>query len=96
MKTTQAELEDQVSALRAELSSLTKSLSRKGAAAYGDIEGRASDLYGYVQEHGPDVARELRKQARQLERTARDNPVASIAVAAVALLVIGALFRPRD
>ena len=95
MKTTQAELEDQVTALREELASLTKSLSRKSSAAFGDIEGRASDLYGYVQDRGPEVARELRKQARHIERTARDNPVASIAVAAVALLVIGALFR-RD
>ena len=95
MKTTQAEPEDQVSALREELASLTKSLTRKGSAAYDDIEGRASDLYGYVQDRAPDVARELRRQARQLERTAKDNPVASIAVAAVALLVIGVLFR-RD
>lgn len=95
MKTTQAELEDQITALRDELATLTKSLSRRGSAAFEDLEGRASDLYGYVQDRGPEVARELRKQARQIERTARDNPVATLAVGAVALLVIGALLR-RD
>lgn len=90
---TQAEIEDQIAALRGEVASLTKSLSKSGSAAYGTIEDRASDLYGYVQDRSPEVVRELRKQARYIEKNARENPVASVALAAVALLVIGALFR---
>jgi ElaB/YqjD/DUF883 family membrane-anchored ribosome-binding protein len=90
---TQAEIEDQIAALRDEVASLTRSLSKSGSAAFDRIEDRASDLYGYVQDRSPEVVRELRKQARHIESTARENPVASIALAAVALLVIGALVR---
>lgn len=90
---TQAELESQIASLKAELASMTRTLSRRGSAALGDIEDRASDLYGYVQERGPEVAREIRKQARHLEHTARENPIASIALVAVAALVVGALIR---
>jgi ElaB/YqjD/DUF883 family membrane-anchored ribosome-binding protein len=90
---TQAEIEDQIAALRREVASLTRSLSRSGASAFDSLEERASDLYGYVQDRSPEVVRELRKQAKQIESTARANPVASVAVAAVALLVVGALFR---
>jgi len=90
---TQAEIENQIAALRDEVASLTKSLSKSGSAAYDRIEDRASDLYGYVQDRSPEVVRELRKQARYLERSARENPVASLTLAAVVLLLIGALFR---
>ena len=90
---TQAEIEDQIAALRNEVASLTKSLSKSGASAFNTIEDRASDLYGYVQDRSPEVVRELRKQARYIENSARENPVASIALAAVALLVIGAIAR---
>ena len=90
---TQAEIENQIAALRDEVASLTKSLSKSGASAYGTLEDRASDLYGYVQDRSPEVVRELRKQARYIESSARENPVASIALAAVALLVVGAIFR---
>ena len=90
---TQAEIEDQIAALRDEVASLTKSLSKTGASAYGTLEDRASDLYGYVQDRSPEVVRELRKQARYIENSARENPVASIVLAAVAILVIGALVR---
>ena len=90
---TQAEIENQIAALRDEVGSLTRALSKTGASAYGSIEDRASDLYGYIQDRRPEVVRELRKQARTIENSARENPVTAIAIAAVALLAVGALFR---
>ncbi|MBC8129979.1 MAG: DUF883 family protein [Rhizobiaceae bacterium] len=89
----QAEIQDQIATLRNEVASLTRSLSRRSGEAFSEIEDRASDLYGYVQDRGPEVAREIRKQARYVEHTARENPITTLAVLAGAVLLVGALLR---
>lgn len=92
-RSTQHELEDQIATLKNEVASLTRSLSQRGSEAFGGIEDRASDLYGYMQDKGPEVARELRRQARYVEHTARENPITTLAVLVGAVVVVGALLR---
>lgn len=81
-------LEAQVDALRKELSGLRKNLSKRGRAAYADASDSAETLYDDLAQRWSDAAPHLRKRAKQVEETARENPAAA---AAVGLVVVGLL-----
>jgi ElaB/YqjD/DUF883 family membrane-anchored ribosome-binding protein len=85
-------LEEQVASLRKEVSTLTKLLSKRGAAAYSDTREGASDLYDELWNRLVDALPRIRKQARDQARfagkKAHDNPVAT---AVVGIAVLGLL-----
>jgi len=81
-------LEAQVEALRREIAGLRKNLSKRGRVAYADASDTAEALYGDLAERWAEAAPHVRKRAKQVEQTARDNPAAA---AAVGLVVVGLL-----
>ena len=89
----EGDLEEQVASLRKEVSSLTKLLSKRGAAAYADTREGASDFYDEVWSRLADALPKISKQARDRARfagkAAHDNPVATavVGVAVLGLLV---------
>ena len=85
----EGDLEDQVARLTKELSSLKKSLSKRGASAYEDTRDTASHLYGDLWDRVSETLPMIRKRARAAEHVARDNPAATAAV--VGLVVVGLL-----
>ena len=85
----EGDLEDQVARLTKELSSLKKSLSKRGASAYDDTRETASDLYGELRDRFVDALPLVRKRAHAAEQVARDNPATA---AVVGLVVVGLLF----
>ena len=84
----EGDLEDQVARLTKELSSLKKSLSKRGASAYEDTRETASDLYGELRDRFVDALPLMRERARAAERAAKDHPATA---AAVGLIVVGLL-----
>ncbi len=82
------DLEDQVARLSKELSSLKKSLSKRGASAYEDTRDTASDLYDELRERFSEALPYMRKRAHAAERVAKDHPATA---AAVGLIVVGLL-----
>ena len=85
----EGDLEDQVARLTKELSSLKKSLSKRGASAYEDTRDTASDLYGELRDRFSETLAYMRKRAHAAEHLARDNPTTTAAV--VGLVVVGLL-----
>jgi len=81
-------LEAQVDALRKEVSGLRKNFSKRGRAAYADASETAESVYEDLAQRWADAAPHVRKHAKQVEQTARDNPAAA---AAVGLVVVGLL-----
>jgi ElaB/YqjD/DUF883 family membrane-anchored ribosome-binding protein len=84
----EGDLEGQVARLTKELSSLKKSLSKRGASAYEDTRETASDLYGELWDRFSETLPFMRKRARAAEHLARDNPATA---AVVGLVVVGLL-----
>jgi hypothetical protein len=81
------DLQGQITALSKEISALRKSLSSKGSAAWNGGWSSTAELYDDLRSTLSDALPEVRKQARHLERTARDNPATTAAL--VGLVVIG-------
>ncbi len=81
-------LQDQVAQLTKELSSLKKSLSKRGARVYEDTRDSASDVYGEIWDRFSDTMPAVRKRARAAEKVARENPATA---AIVGLAVVGLL-----
>ena len=81
-------LEAQVDALRKEVSGLRKNFSKRGRAAYADASDAAESVYEDIAQRWAEAAPHLRKRAKLVEQSARDNPAAA---AAVGLVVVGLL-----
>lgn len=92
-----SDLENQISALRHEVSSLKKTMSKRGAAALDDTRDNASDLYDEVirvQDAMPHIAKRTREMRRDVGKAAHDNPVAATLVGvAVVGLLLGLVMR---
>lgn len=87
-------LEAQVDALRKEISGLRKNFSKRGRAAYADASDTAENLYDDLAQRWAEAAPHLRKRAKIVEQSARENPAAAAAVGIVVLgLVAAMLFR---
>jgi ElaB/YqjD/DUF883 family membrane-anchored ribosome-binding protein len=90
------DLESQVAKLSREVSSLKKTLSKRGAEAYEDTRDSASDMYEDIVARLSDSMPDIAKQSRAVRKAARDNPVASTVVGiAVVGLLLGLLTRAR-
>ena len=86
----QDDVEAQIAALRKEVSSLSRALSKRGASAYRGASDEAADLYGDIAQRISDSLPTVRRQAQQFERTVRDHPTQSIAIAGLAALALAA------
>jgi ElaB/YqjD/DUF883 family membrane-anchored ribosome-binding protein len=82
------DIEDQVTRLAGELSSLKKLLAKHGASAYDDTSQSASDLYSDMRDRFTEALPFMRKRAHAVEQVARNNPATA---AAVGLVVVGLL-----
>ena len=82
------DLQEQVARLSGEVAALSRLLSKRGAAAYADGRETAADLYDDLRERVIEAMPAVRRQARVVEKAARDNPTAT---AAVGLVVLGLL-----
>ena len=90
------DLESQVAKLSREVSSLKKTLSKRGAEAYEDTRDSASDMYEDIVARLSDSIPDIAKQSRAVRKAARDNPVAATVVGiAVVGLLLGLLTRAR-
>ncbi|MEP9396190.1 hypothetical protein [Mesorhizobium sp. KR2-14] len=88
------DLEDQISALRREVLSLKKSLSKRGAAALEDTHHSASEIYDEVMSRMQDAMPHIARRTREVRQAARENPVATTVVGLAVLgLLIGLLAR---
>ncbi|MEP9371729.1 hypothetical protein [Mesorhizobium sp. KR1-2] len=88
------DLEDQIWALRREVSSLKKRLSKRGAAAFEDTHRGASDIYDEILSRVHDAMPHIARRTRKVGQAARDNPVATTVIGlAVVGLLIGLLVR---
>ena len=84
-----------VEALRREVAALSRAAAKRGSAAWRGAGDEAAGLYDEVAERMHNALPVIRRRARDLEETIRDNPartaaavgLAALAVAAVALLV---------
>jgi ElaB/YqjD/DUF883 family membrane-anchored ribosome-binding protein len=88
------DLEGQIAALRSEVSSLKNTMSKRGAAAFDDTRGHASDLYGEVVSRVQDAMPRIARRSRDVRKVAQDNPVLTAMVGlAVVGLLIGLVMR---
>lgn len=85
-------LEAQVASLRKEVSGLRKNLSKRGAKAYDSASESAGDLYEELAERWAEALPHVRKRARAVEQTARDNPAAAVAVGMIVVGLLAAMF----
>jgi hypothetical protein len=81
------DLQEQVAVLGKEVKALRKSLASQGNAAWESSLDSTAALYEDLRERVAEALPTIRKQARQVEQTARDNPVATAAL--VGLVVVG-------
>ncbi len=86
-------LEAQITEMRKEIASLTKSLSKKGSTLAATAEDTASEFYDVVRERGAQAADKVSQQARIVKETARENPIATLAVVAGISLLVGLIAR---
>lgn len=89
-------LESQVEALRKEVSGLRKVLAKRGAAAYADASETAENVYEDLAQRWAEALPHVRKRAKAVEQTARDNPGATAAVGLVVVGLLAALLFRRD
>lgn len=85
------DLERDLAALRRDVTTLTDRLSRRGSAVYrgaGDDLGR---LYDEISAGLSATLPALRRRARGVEETIRDNPGRAVAVAGLAVLTVAAV-----
>ncbi len=94
-KLTDSDLERQIAALSRDLAALKKTLGRRGSAYYEDGREAASDLYDDLAERIGHAMPALRKQARVVERSAREHPGTAAAVGVVALGLVAMLLFSR-
>ncbi len=92
---TDSDLDRRIAALSRELATLKKTLARRGSAYYDDGREAAADLYDDLSERIGHALPALRKQARVVERSAREHPAATAAVGLVALGLLATLLFSR-
>jgi ElaB/YqjD/DUF883 family membrane-anchored ribosome-binding protein len=96
---TTADLEKQIATLKADVASLTSTLSDYGQAQKHQLGEAASETMDIARQKGIEAAEQARQQTRDAiataERTVRSNPSASVGVAAAVGFVAGILATRR-
>ncbi|CAM5373628.1 hypothetical protein ATER59S_01610 [Aquamicrobium terrae] len=80
-----SDLEKQVASLSRELASLKKVLARRGSCYYEDGRDMVSDFSDDLAERIGSSLPAVRRQARAIERSAREHPATAAAIGLVAL-----------
>lgn len=99
-----APIEDQISELREQISSLATVLSQRGSEASRDVRAKAHDARDHAEAglhdliaNGEQLFAELRSRyavtEKQVRHTVREHPLATIGAAAAVGLLIAALIR---
>lgn len=83
---TDIDLQDQIATLRKELGGLKKVVARRGAEFYEDAGDTLSDYASEIADRINPYLPAIRRQARNVQKAAYDNPAL---VAAVGLVVLG-------
>ncbi|RIK87852.1 MAG: hypothetical protein DCC69_03400 [Hyphomicrobiales bacterium] len=84
------DLHRDIEALRREVAALSRSASRRGAAAWRGASGEAAGLYDDVAERIGHALPVIRRRAHDLEETIRENPARTAAVVGLAALAVAA------
>lgn len=84
-----SELQEQLDKLRRELSAVRKDLSKRGYGAYREGRHMGEDLVDVLGDYIESAAPAMRRNARALEKTARENPATAVATAIVSVAIIG-------
>lgn len=84
------DLRDEVATLRKQLAALHREMPKRGAAAWRDSRDEVSDLYDDVSGRIADALPVIRRRARDIEATIRDNPVPALAAVGLAALAVAA------
>lgn len=84
------DLHRDIEALRREIAALSRSASKRGTAAWRGASDEAAGLYDDVTERFNNALPVIRRRARDLEETIRDNPARSAAVIGLAALTVAA------
>ena len=79
-----------VEALRREVAALSRAASKRGAAAWRGASDEASGFYDEVAERVGNAMPIIRRRARDIEDTIRDNPARSAAIVGLAALTVAA------
>lgn len=85
--------ENQISDLKSELAAVSKKLSEQSSAFYGDARDNAAETYDIIRKRGRVAAREVKHQAQVVTDSARENPLATLAIVAGVGLVLALLMR---
>jgi ABC-type transporter Mla subunit MlaD len=80
-----------IEALRREIAALSRTASKRGSAALRGAADEASGLYDDVAERFNNALPVIRRRARDIEETIRDNPTRSAAVIGLAALTVAAM-----
>ena len=89
------DIETRIARLSKELSSLRKAAAKRGAQSYEDGLELASDTYDEWRDRFEEALPRIRKGARRIERSARDNPAATALVGLAALGLLALLLSRR-
>ncbi|WP_188719672.1 hypothetical protein [Nitratireductor aestuarii] len=82
-------LQDQLASLASEVASLKKSLRKQGRSAYKDALHVSEDATDWLREQAAYALPEIRRGAHQLQRAAKNNPTATVGIAAAGFFVVG-------
>lgn len=83
---TDIDLQEQIATLRKELGGLKKVVARRGVEFYGDAGDTISDYASELADRINPYLPAIRRQARNVQKAAYDNPAL---VAAVGIIVLG-------
>src|SRR6187200_218493 len=81
------DLAGQIAALTAEVAALRKAASTRGIAAWNDGRNSTAEIYDDLSGRIAVLMPGFRRQARMIERSARENPGATAAI--VGLVIVG-------
>lgn len=85
------DLHRDIEALRREVAALSRAATRRGAAAWRGAGDEASGFYDDVAERVGHALPVIRRRARDLEETIRDNPARAAAAVGLAALAVAAM-----
>lgn len=91
----ESDLTDQIAALQKEIAALRGTMKKQGSRAYDDASETIADFVDQLLNNTKGARKEIYSRARQVESTARENPLATAVVGAAAVGLIVALFASR-
>lgn len=82
-------LQDQFATLSDEVIALRKQIKRQSRGAINEAMSVSEDATNWLREQASSALPEIKRGARRLQRSAHDNPNATIGVAVAGLFLVG-------